>query len=59
MNIREYLIRNGKDYPSKPGVIFKDKEITFSSLKEAVFKLANFLRKQGVHPSEKVAVFLP
>ncbi|MCD6539659.1 MAG: AMP-binding protein [Candidatus Omnitrophica bacterium] len=59
MNIREYLLNNESQYSQKPAVIFKDKEVSFSSLKENVFKLANFLRKQGLHPSEKVAVFLP
>ncbi len=59
MNFKEFIIRKAQIHPSKPAVVFKGRKVDFRSLKDNVFKLANFLESQGIKDSKKVAVFLP
>jgi len=59
VNIKERLIKQAKDYPNRPVVIFEDKRIDFLELKSASFKLAGYLINSNVEKSDKVAVYLP
>ncbi len=71
MNIASVLIKTTKKFHSKPAVIFsrqnsrdpdlsgRDQPISFLTLCDNVFKLANGLLKLGIKKSDKVAIYLP
>ena len=56
MDIKKLLIEQAS---GRPAIIFKDKEISFSELRDKSFRLANGLLDAGIKKSSKVAVFLP
>jgi len=59
MDFAQVLVNTAKKFPNKPALIFQDKSISFSQLKDASFKLANSLKKLGVKKGDKVAIYLP
>lgn len=59
MNIKKLLIKQAQARPQKPAVIFEGKEISFSQLKEASFRFANYFINSGIKKGDKVAVFMP
>jgi len=59
MNIKQVLNSSAEKFSNKPAFIFKEQEISFSDLKNNVFRLANALAKCGVQKSDKVAIYLP
>ncbi|MCK4912103.1 MAG: acyl--CoA ligase [Candidatus Omnitrophica bacterium] len=59
MNIRELLTKQAKRYPQRSAILFKEKAITFSQVRDSSFKLANYLLKAGLGCNDKVAIFLP
>jgi len=59
MDVAKTLISTTERFPDKPAIIFKDKPISFSQLKDNSFKLANSLKKLGVKKGDKVAIYLP
>ena len=59
MNIKRLLIDQAQKYQGKPAIVFADRKISFSQLKDDSFKLANHLLSLPIEQSDKVAVFLP
>jgi len=59
MDVRKLLLQRAQQYSKKCAFVFQDKRVNFSELKDTSFALANFLIKEGIKPSEKVAMFLP
>jgi len=59
MNIAQNLIDRAKEFPQKPALIFKDKPLTFTQLKDISFKFANSLINLGIKKGDKVAIYLP
>jgi acyl-CoA synthetase (AMP-forming)/AMP-acid ligase II len=59
MNVAELLENWAKKFPDKPAIIFQDKAITFSQLRNNSFKLSNALLDLGLKKSDRVAIFLP
>lgn len=59
MNVSEVLSQTAQRYPAKPAIVFRDNPITFSGLRDTVFKLADGLFKLGIKKSDRVAVYLP
>ncbi|HOY10873.1 MAG TPA: class I adenylate-forming enzyme family protein, partial [Candidatus Omnitrophota bacterium] len=59
MNMLNVLHDRVKEQGNKPALIFKDQVISFADLQKHVIRLAAALRKLGIGPSDKVAVFLP
>ena len=59
MNIRELLLKQAKDHPQKPAILFRERIITFQELKSTSFKLANYLLGLGIKRDDKIAMFLP
>ncbi len=59
MDIRRVVLEKAKQFPDKPAIIFKDTTITFSQLKDTVFKLTNAFIKAGISKGSKVSIFLP
>ncbi|MDP8290358.1 MAG: AMP-binding protein [Candidatus Susulua stagnicola] len=59
MNIRELIAKQNKICPQKVAISFKGKAITFSEIRDAAFKLANYFLKIGVISNDKIAIFLP
>jgi len=57
--IRDLLEKQASAYPEKPAVVFEDVAVSFSELKDIVFKLANNLISSGVKKQDRVALFLP
>ncbi len=57
--IRDLLEKQAKDYPDKPAIIFQDSPISFLSLRDTVFRLAQNLIEYGIQKGDKVALFLP
>ncbi|MDP1853821.1 MAG: AMP-binding protein [Candidatus Omnitrophota bacterium] len=58
MDTKSFLIKNAQKYPDKPALIFNDKTISFSQLKDIVFKLACALSIVGIKKQDKVAIYL-
>ena len=59
MEIQLLLKEQSEKYAEKPALIFKETVITFSELKENVFRLANVLAGLGVQKFTKVGICLP
>ncbi|TBR16796.1 hypothetical protein EPO66_03960 [bacterium] len=59
LNVAEALEKGAKDYPDKPAVIFRGQPVSFKSLKDKVFALADALKSLGLGPKDKVAIYLP
>ena len=59
MNVAEVIEKQAKIFPQKPAIIFQDKPVTFTQLKDDSFKLVNSLRKLGIKKGDKVAIYLP
>ncbi|PIZ85110.1 MAG: hypothetical protein COX96_00345, partial [Candidatus Omnitrophica bacterium CG_4_10_14_0_2_um_filter_44_9] len=57
--IRGLLIKQAEAFPDKPAIIFQDVPVTFSQLRDNVFRLANNLTQYGIKKGDKVALFLP
>lgn len=58
MNVKKLLVDNSYLYAHNPAIIFEDKTITFSELKEPVFKLANYFYNQRIKRPDKIALYL-
>lgn len=59
MKTKQILDQVAEKYPQKTGIVFKDKDISFSQIRENVFKLANALKAQGVQKGDRVGIYLP
>lgn len=59
MDVIKLLQERAKEFPGKAAVISRGNPITFSQLKDNVFKLADSLKKIGVKKGDKVAIYLP
>jgi long-chain acyl-CoA synthetase len=55
----ELLDVSAEKHPNATAIIFQDKAITYSELKEQVDRFATALQKMGVESKDKVALFLP
>lgn len=55
----EMLDVSAEKYPNATAIIFQDKAITYSELKDQVDKFATALQQMGVESKDKVALFLP
>ncbi|TRZ95350.1 hypothetical protein D4R78_03770 [bacterium] len=58
MQIATILDNNAKTYPAKPALIFKGKILTFSQLRDHVFKLANSLINLGIRKNDRIVIYL-
>jgi len=59
MNVAKYLTDGAKNFPDKSAIVFADKSITFSQLKDLAFRLANGLKELGIKKDAKIAIYLP
>lgn len=59
MNVAHILESKSKTLGNKPALIFRDQPVSFASLKESSFKLADSLKKLGVTKGDRVAIYLP
>ena len=57
--IRDLLIKQADSFPDKPAIVFQDVFVTFSQLRDNVFRLANNLTQYGIKKGDKAALFLP
>ncbi len=58
MNVKELLKKQNLVVPDKAALVYEDKEVSFSRLKEDSFKLANYFIETGVGESHRIAVYL-
>jgi acyl-CoA synthetase (AMP-forming)/AMP-acid ligase II len=59
MDIVNILKQRAEEYAQRPALIFGQEQVSFALLKDKVFSLAQGLRKLGVKPGDKVAIYLP
>lgn len=59
MNVVKVLEDCAKNFADKTAVIFRQDQLSFIQLKNKVFAFAQGLRKLGVKPQDKVAIYLP
>lgn len=59
MNVINLLENNAKRHGEKPAIIFRDKQISFSQLKDKVFSLSQSLLRLKIKPGDKIAIYLP
>jgi long-chain acyl-CoA synthetase len=57
-NIASHLFRSAEAYPDKAALIFGDREMTFTGLRDSVAHTAAGLQKRGLRIGEKVALML-
>jgi long-chain acyl-CoA synthetase len=57
--LSQVLDETAAEYPDQVYTIFQDANRTFSQVKDAADRLANFLTSQGVGKGDRVAIFLP
>lgn len=56
MIIPDYVEKNAKLFPNKTALIFQDRKINFTELKERVYRVSNALMGLGVNKGDRVAV---
>lgn len=59
MNVIGLLERKARELADKPAFIFREKQITFSQLRDNVFTLASGLKSLGLKKGDKTAIYLP
>jgi len=59
MDVTELLNSAARNFTDKPAVIFEEKPISFSQLRDSTFRLANGLIKLNLSKGTKIAVYLP
>jgi long-chain acyl-CoA synthetase len=59
MNITQHVERGHHLFPDKPALIFEGKSFTYADLDMMANRVANALRRLGIHRSDRVALFLP
>lgn len=59
MHIAERFQDVARNFPQKPFIIFKGRQISYQETARKVNKLANALLKEGIGKDDKVAVYLP
>lgn len=59
LKVAQLLETQAKKYHNKPTLIFNDQSISFSQLKDTVFRLANSLINLGIQKGDKVAIYIP
>ena len=57
--IRDLLVKQAASFPDKSAIVFQDISVTFSQLRDNVFRLANNLTQYFINKGDKVALFLP
>jgi len=58
MNIKDLLIKQAQKHPTKKAIVFEEKVLDFSQVKDVSFKLARYLLESGASKPERVALFL-
>jgi len=58
MQIATILDNNANIYPTRSALIFKGKILTFSQLRDYVFKLADSLVNLGIRKNDRIAIYL-
>jgi len=56
MIIPDYVEKNAKLFPNKTALVFGDRRINFTELKERVYRLSNGLLELGVKKGDRVAI---
>jgi len=59
MNLARLLDEAAERYGAHPAIIFEDQEISYAELSDATSRFAGGLKKLGVEPDDRVAVYLP
>ncbi len=59
MDIKQVINSTQKRFSNKAAIVFQGREISFSQLRESVFKLANGLHTLGIKRGDKVGIYLP
>ncbi len=59
MRIQNLLEKHTQNYPEKAAIVFEDRAISFSELKDKTLGAANYLQSKEVTKDDKVALFLP
>ncbi len=58
-NLYDLLDRSTKRYPDNTALVFKERAIPYSLLKDATDRLASGIQKLGIRPGDRVALMLP
>jgi long-chain acyl-CoA synthetase len=59
MNLAKLLDEAAQKYGAHPAIVFEDQEISYAELADATARFAGGLRKLGIEPDDRVAVYLP
>lgn len=59
MQISQLLVERANKTPDKSAIIFSGEKISFSTLKEKSFAVADFLKDKGAEKEDRVVFFLP
>ncbi len=59
MNLAKLLDEAAQKYGERPAIVFEDQEISYAELADATARFAGGLRRMGIEPDDRVAVYLP
>jgi long-chain acyl-CoA synthetase len=59
MNLAQLLDEAAERHAAHPAIVFEDQEISYAELADATSRCAGGLRKLGIQPGDRVAVYLP
>ncbi len=59
MNLAKLLDEAAREFGERPAVVFEGQEISYAELADASARFAGGLRKLGIEPDDRVAVYLP
>ncbi len=59
MNIREQLKKTASKLPTKNAIIYGQRKISFTDLKNSAFRIASALNKSGIKKGDKILTYLP
>jgi long-chain acyl-CoA synthetase len=59
MNLARLLDETAQRYGERPAIVFEDQEISYAELADATSRFAGGLKKLGIEPDDRIAVYLP
>jgi long-chain acyl-CoA synthetase len=56
--VHDFLADSARHYPDKDALVFGDRRITYASVESMSNRLASALIEHGVHPGERISIYL-
>jgi long-chain acyl-CoA synthetase len=57
MNLSNTILQGARCFPDKEAIVFQRTPITYQYLNDAVNRVASYLKKIGIKPKDRVALY--